>query len=427
MNNFSDFSMGDDFSMGGFDATVPTHPDKCTQCSICLKACPTYQISNDFNQSPMGRIKILRQKEEETTEEQISALESCLHCFNCETACPSQVNYRELIVDGFERLNLPRTEHLPVQTLHQYVESSNVKKLVDMLGRYIVPIVEAINPFRHTQYGTALKRVKSSILAVSKLDRKELKPDAQTVLLTGCMGTLLDGRTIKDAVDVLITVNPAISLDKNRCCGALHRHSGKKSLANDMATVNARHFLQPATKKIITISSACGDSLSHYPQWLDNVQSGIENIDTLVEKQTDIIDYLHQNSWQPEKTAPLPFRKILVHIPCSSNKSLSKSNLLDLLATIEGLEYDLLTSPYSCCGAGGTHIITHPDMAKKALEPILQDVREKQPDLIISSNIGCTVHIESGLQQNKISIPVLHPISFLRYFTHPPEPNPTDD
>lgn len=418
MNDFSDFSMGNDFSMGGFDTAVAVHPDKCTQCSICVNTCPTYQISNDFKQSPMGRIKILRQKEEQTTTEDLAALESCLHCFNCESMCPSQVAYRELIVDGFERLKLPRENSFPVQALHQYVESSRLKKFLNTLAKCAAPIIEVVNPLRHTAYSAVLRRINKSTRTNSKPNKITLTPDSKTVLFTGCMGALLDGRTINDAENILKTINPDISIEENSCCGALHRHSGKKSQSVDIATANARRYLEAETTQIITISSACGDSLSHYPQWVENEQREIENIDALADAQTDIIDYLQQENWQPEKIDSLPFQKVLVHVPCSSSIA-SKTNLVDFLARIDGLEFDLLSSPYSCCGAGGTHLVTHPDMAQKALEPMLQDIRDRQPDLIISSNIGCSIHLESGLRQNKITIPVLHPISFLHYFSPP--------
>src|SRR6185437_2772023 len=73
----------------------------CVHCGFCLQACPTYLALGDENDSPRGRIVLMRSVVEGTLSLDDPALQEhidrCLGCRGCETACPSGVPYGQLL------------------------------------------------------------------------------------------------------------------------------------------------------------------------------------------------------------------------------------------------------------------------------------------------------------------------------------------
>ena len=98
----------------------------CVHCGFCLPACPTYQLWAEEMDSPRGRIYLVNQILDgaELTATAAEHFDRCLGCMACMTACPSGVQYDQLIEaarvwteearpGGFGRRQPPRAQEAP--------------------------------------------------------------------------------------------------------------------------------------------------------------------------------------------------------------------------------------------------------------------------------------------------------------------------
>src|SRR5436309_9308834 len=88
--------------------------DACVHCGFCLQACPTYLTLEDENDSPRGRIVLMRALVEGTLPvDDVDVrvhIDRCLGCRACETVCPSGVPYGHML----EATRATLAEHEPI-------------------------------------------------------------------------------------------------------------------------------------------------------------------------------------------------------------------------------------------------------------------------------------------------------------------------
>src|SRR5262245_59846259 len=90
----------------------------CVHCGLCTSACPTYVELGDENDSPRGRIYLMRAVTDgrlPLDDEVRKHLDLCLDCRACESACPSGVQYGKLI-EPF-RIEMARDKPPPIPWL----------------------------------------------------------------------------------------------------------------------------------------------------------------------------------------------------------------------------------------------------------------------------------------------------------------------
>jgi glycolate oxidase iron-sulfur subunit len=230
----------------------------------------------------------------------------------------------------------------------------------------------------------------------------------EVVLFTGCVANIFDSLTHQATIKLLTHLGFDVRVLENQtCCGAMHAHNGQIERSKACARQNIEAFAESPASSIIYNSSGCGAFLSEYPDLLKEDASEIE-------PATDVMDFLNGT----DRLGDLEFRelkaKVAVHEPCSQRNVLQNHGIIyDLLEKIPGLEVFPLPGNDICCGAGGTQMVTQPELAVPLRDEKVEALLNSEANLLISTNLTCAMHLSSGIRAAGGDIEVMHPVRLL--------------
>ncbi|MBD3610372.1 MAG: (Fe-S)-binding protein [Gammaproteobacteria bacterium] len=406
------------------DSPFPTQlADRCVMCGLCIPHCPTYGLSQSENESPRGRISLmmgLARGQLEADSEFLQHLDHCLGCRACEGICPSDVPYGTLLNSQRQVLKQQGLSTLPWGTrlLMTLLASppARLKHINNWLHRYqrwgAAKLVALLGYF-----GSAhLKRLHRYLPPVSKPNTLSLYPADTKVqvkgkvnLFRGCASRLFDQETSDAAIFLLRHLGYAVNIpDKQVCCGAMHRNEGDIEASQQLASANITAFGR-STDPIISTASGCTTHLKEYPQHNDALDA-----EPFSQQVVDISDFLSRVEWPKQYTFEAMDKKIAVHEPCLQRNVLKQGqSAYSMLSVIPNLNIQPLNGNQFCCGAAGTHMFSQPEQADALLNPKLEAIDKQDIDILVTTNIGCALHIQAGLKQRGRLIEVIHPATLL--------------
>lgn len=387
--------------------------DLCVKCGLCLPHCPTYQQSLDENESPRGRISLIQgwsNGQLEATETLQKHLDHCLLCRACEKACPAFVPYGQLMdryraeIAEVERKGSGRLQNLLssekklrwASRLLRIYKKSGISWLLRMCG-----VLSLLGLKRHD---AMLPR---SIKAVNK-DSNQGEEGKEVALFNGCMGRLLDGETVNSTKQLLNRLGYRVVMPEGQnCCGAVALHDGDVATAETLANQNSRAFTGAQT--VLTIASGCGATLLEYPSHFPEITEAKQ----LAGKVKDINQFL-VNNWPDEIMLKAFPKKVFIHTPCSlKNVMHQPSGPEQLLAKIPEIELIKDAESQHCCGAAGKYLLDYPEMASRLADGLIDQIEVLNPDYLVSSNIGCAMHLQAGIAARGLKTEIVHPIVLL--------------
>ena len=363
---------------------------RCVKCGLCLAECPTYALNANEAFSPRGRIALIESLARGTLEIDADVdvrLDSCLLCRRCEKICPSGVRFGIMMDEarGLTRQFRPFWLKTAVNTL------TSAKKLqhITTLGKAF-PILSKHNTYLSQQKAQAVATLNAHYPAATD-------PKGQVGLFTGCTGKALQSPTLHSAIQLLTQAGYEVHVPRDQgCCGALQAHLGDAPLGRQMLEQALAPFLDLGLQVVINITSGCSAQLNTHPD--------IEVME---------LQQFFAATGDQERLQFRPIRgTAALHIACSLENSPDGSgSLIDLLGKIPELDLQIIGKPGSCCGAAGSHFLSHPKTAEALRTPFIDAIRDLEPDYLLSSNIGCTMHLASGLKTSRMEL--LHPLSLL--------------
>lgn len=388
--------------------------DLCVKCGLCLPHCPTYHKTQNENESPRGRISLIQawaDNQLPATEKLLEHIDNCLLCRSCEKVCPALVPYGRL-VDNFRARLYPHRHSSPALFLLKKV--SHNKTLNHLAGSNLKFYQTRLQKFaRLFKLPKLLKLDRiDRLLPVSGEPTAFLKhtffpaigeAKGTVGLFTGCMSLLLDQETVNAAIKVLTTAGYHVFVPgQQTCCGALDRHDGDAETAERLAEINVQAFAEADPDAIVTIASGCGSQLQEYRQ------------SAFSAKVTDISQFLIRSGCDLSGRLKACTASVCLHTPCSlKNVMREEQGALKLLRQLPGIKLTAVPDKIQCCGSAGSYMLDHPQMAHALLDDLLSGVLQNRPDYLLTSNIGCALHLAAGLREKGGATEVLHPIALL--------------
>jgi len=392
----------------------PTPADGCTQCGICLSSCPTYVKSKDSEQSPMGRIRLMRALEKGGSEGMaMEKLESCLGCYTCESVCPSKVNFGKMLDESLARLREQRPIPAITRMMMFLAEKQSLLKFLTQ-AIYLAQAIGLRGLFQKLGLYKVMGMQRANALLgrisfPTELQNRIQRPgdDQRVALFTGCFSSVMEQEIQQAAIDVFNTLGLEVTQPEGQvCCGALHRHSGDLETAAKLARKNIKAFSFERADAIVTTSSGCGAGLKAYSKWLEDEELSIPVMDV----NHHLANVLKQRKVMFNHLS----MKVALHTPCTLRQVEDQEEIvIELLQKIPGLEIVPLSGEPRCCGAGGSQMLSQPEMADALRDDIVDEIRAMGADVLISSNLGCSMHLREGLVHAGIDIPLQHPVQLI--------------
>ena len=383
--------------------------DRCVMCGLCLPHCPTYRLSRDEGESPRGRIALMMavaRGQLEATPKLLGHLDRCLSCRACERMCPSRVPYGTLI-DSARALSRPtrrRRFALDAVLIHptrlrwlasalRLLQRSRLDRLAPLfgLGRAAQWLPPLSRPRQWQRYYPA----------------QGDQPGEPVALFTGCTGAVLDAAANDAAIALLTRLGHSVHVPPEQgCCGALHQHDGRPDTARQLSLSNQRVFAGLPVATVLGTASACTLQLQEARQ-----PSTVNSDQPVV---ADASAFLAAAEWPSDPILAPLHETVALHLPCTQVHGLRTTTAThDLLQRIPDLRLMALETQARCCGAAGSYMLEQPDMADALGLETLEQIRTTGATILLSSNIGCRLHLSALARRQGLAIETLHPLTLL--------------
>lgn len=370
----------------------------CVHCGFCTATCPTYQLLGDELDGPRGRIYQIKMALEggEVSRHTQVHLDRCLTCLNCETTCPSGVKYHRLLDIGRE-------------FVEQQVPRSLSDRLTRWLLRKLLTRPKLVTPI--LRVGQFLRPILPRSLA-QKVPSKQYHIEhplhahpRKMLLLAGCVQPAMTPRTNQATARVLNQLGiEVIEAPDAGCCGALSHHLSASEEARNFMRRNIdawQPYLDQGAEAIITTASGCGAMVKEYATILQDDPHYAVRAQRVSEITKDLSEVLNKEDIKHlVVTKP---KRIAFHPPCTLQHAQQLNGRVEPLLEAAGFELVKIRDKHLCCGSAGTYSILQTDLANQIRERKLDALLEEKPEMIVTANIGCQMHLQAGTD-----LPVKH-------------------
>lgn len=429
----------------------------CVHCGLCTSACPTYVETGDENDSPRGRIYLMRSVVDgrlDLTDRVRHHLDLCLDCRSCETACPSGVQYGRLLEPFRVEMQQATSAKSMVSGDRQNHGTGSAPPQPDFFHRWIMyglfphrqRMAWALTPARWFQklgLDRAAEAVGLTSLLPERLRRMQQQlprlktpqpplPDflpalgerrARVALFIGCVADAMFRHVHWATARVLQHNGCDVLIPRNQtCCGAIHYHSGAAAPALQLMQQNENAFADKSLDAVIVNVAGCGAMLKDYGHIRHELTAPAaqgamphpaeSSARHLSDRVQDISEFLMRLG--PRHPAGRIKAVVAYQDACHLQHAQKiRQQPRDLLQLIPGITLKAVAEPELCCGAAGSYNLTQPEMADRLGQRRIGHLLDVNPDLIATGNAGCSLQLQAKLRQHNSDVPVVHPMELL--------------
>ena len=402
--------------------------DDCVHCGFCLPVCPTYVLWGEEMDSPRGRIYMIKKAAQ--GDAPLDArfqlhMDNCLGCMACMTACPSGVQYNNLIEPtraqmerhiprsrsqrlfrGLLFATFPHPRRLRVLAVPmRFYQRSGLRTVVRALG------IPRLLPKRLAAMEALLPEVpsrRSYHVPVTPNPRKRVG------MLAGCVQQVFFPHVNAATERVLAAEGCEVVIPPDQpCCGALMLHSGLEAEAAAFAKKMIAAFEDARVDTVVINSAGCGSTMKEYGFLLRDDPAWAERAAAFSARCKDVSEILCELS--PLATRhPLPLR-VAYHDACHLQHAQGvREQPRRLLASIPGLQVEEIPESSLCCGSAGVYNLLEPGPASELGARKVSNLLTTHAQAVLSANPGCLMQIMSGLRQRGLAeMPAFHLVEIL--------------
>jgi glycolate oxidase iron-sulfur subunit len=387
----------------------------CVHCGFCTATCPTYQLLGDELDGPRGRIYLIKQVLEGapvTASTQLH-LDRCLTCRNCETTCPSGVKYGRLVDIGRkvveERVQRPLGERIKRKLLVAGLTRKTVFKTALRAGQLFRPLLSP------AMQDKVPRHQRAGAWPVREHARKML-------VLDGCAQPAMAPNINAAAARVLDALGVQLVVaSRAGCCGALRHHMNEQEAALDDMRRNIDAwwpYVEPdggaaPAEAIVMTASGCGATVKEYGHLLahDPAYAGkAARISVLTRDLSEIMPQFEAELAQRTRGrgAETGAGRVAYHPPCTLQHGQQIRGKVEGVLRAAGIDVVLCADSHLCCGSAGSYSLLQPELSLQLRDRKLENLHETGAQTIVSANVGCSAHLQSGTET-----PVLHWIELI--------------
>jgi glycolate oxidase iron-sulfur subunit len=364
----------------------------CVHCGFCNATCPTYQLLGDELDGPRGRIYLIKQVLEgnDVTQKTQQHLDRCLSCRNCETTCPSGVDYHNLLDIGRAVVDAavprPLGQRLLREGLRQTVPHPDLFK----------SLVNGGQVFRALLPGTLQSKLPRH--APPAKPRPMTLRERQVLMLEGCVQPALSPNTNAAAARVLDRLGISVIATREAgCCGAVDYHLDAQDAGLDRARRNIDAWwpgIEKGAEAIVQTASGCGAFIKDYGHLLASDPAYADKAKKVSELARDLVEVLRDEPL--EKLGIHASQRLAFHCPCTLQHGQKLGGAVEAL--LSGLGFNLTSVPdgHLCCGSAGTYSLTQPELSRQLRDNKLNALESGHPEVIVTANIGCQSHLDGA-------------------------------
>ncbi len=369
---------------------------KCVHCGFCTATCPTYQLLGDELDGPRGRIYLIKQVLEgkPATEKTQLHLDRCLTCRNCESTCPSGVTYGRLVDIGRgiveKQVKRPFAQQLVRTALKEALPRKWLFTPAMKAGQLVRPLLPA--------------SLKNKVPAPQDAGAWPSRSHARKMLLLdGCvqpaMSPNINAATARvlDKLGIELVVAP-----KAGCCGAIRYHMNDQDGGLDDMRRNVDAwwpYVEAGAEAIVMTASGCGVTVKEYGHLLAQDPAYAERAQRISDLTKDLSEIMPAFEKELEqKLAGKVSKRVAYHPPCTLQHGQQIRGKVEGVLRACGVDVKLCADSHLCCGSAGTYSVTQPELSYKLRDNKLRNLQATEPEMIVSANIGCLTHLQSGTE-----------------------------
>ena len=364
----------------------------CVHCGFCNATCPTYQLLGDELDGPRGRIYLIKQMLEgnEVTAKTQQHLDRCLTCRNCETTCPSGVQYHNLLDIGRELVEQavprPLSERLLRQGLRAVVPRPALFKALTQTGLALRPLLPA-----------ALKAKLPREIRPAK-PRPAQQHTRRVLMLEGCVQPGLSPNTNAATARVLDRLGIGVTpIREAGCCGAVDYHLNAQEAGLQRARQNIDAWwpaIEAGAEAIVQTASGCGAFVKDYGHLLAGDPAYATKAARVSALAKELVEVLQGEAL--EKLQVRAQQRLAFHCPCTLQHAQKLGGAVEGVLSRLGFGLTAVPDGHLCCGSAGTYSLTQPELSRQLRDNKLNALESGKPDAIVTANIGCQTHLDGA-------------------------------